>query len=179
MGENYYEILEVYPAAKLEEIETAYRMLLYKYHPDHNPDRADWAHKMTAKVVEAFQCLANPEKRKLHNFQIYCSVKKKVPEKKFMFFQKKQKQQWNEALAQFNAGVALFDRQKTKALAKFRETVRQWPEFPEALYNIGLCMVDMRKNDEARNYFKKVIALNSKDQEIQRTMRRLDELAKK
>ena len=80
MGENYYEILEVYPAAKLEEIETAYRMLLYKYHPDHNPDRADWAHKMTAKVVEAFQCLANPEKRKLHNFQIYCSVKKKVPE---------------------------------------------------------------------------------------------------
>jgi curved DNA-binding protein CbpA len=179
VAENYYEILEVYPAATLEEIETAYRMLLYKYHPDHNPDRADWAHQMTAKVVDAFQWLSNPEKRKLHNFQIYCSVKKKVPEKKFMFFQKKQKALWTNALAQFGAGVALFDRQKPKAMTKFREAVLQWPKFPEALYNIALCMVDMRKYDDARNYFKKVIALNPKDKEISRTLRRLDELTKK
>ncbi|MBN1595354.1 DnaJ domain-containing protein [candidate division FCPU426 bacterium] len=179
MNENYYEILEVYPAATLQEIETAYRMLLYKYHPDHNPDRAEWAHKMTAKVVEAFQWLSNPEKRKLHNFQIYCQVKRKAPERRFMFFQGKQKKQWELSVAHFKAGVMLFDRQKAKAMAKFRDAVLQWPKFPEALYNIGLCLVDMHKYDEARNYFKKVMGLNPKDQEIHRTLRRLDELSKK
>ncbi|MCD4812533.1 DnaJ domain-containing protein [bacterium] len=179
MDQNYYEILEVYPAAGDDEIETNYRMLLYKYHPDHNPDRADWAHKMTSKVVEAFQCLIDPAKRKLHNFQIYCPVKKKVPEKKFMFFQGKKKQQWQASMAQFGAGIALFDRQKSKAMVKFREAVLQWPKFPESLYNIGLCFVDMRKFDEARTYFKKVKALNPKDTDIQKTLRRLDDLLKK
>ncbi len=177
--QNYYEILEVYPAANQEEIETAYRMLLYKYHPDHNPERADWAHLMTSKVVEAFQCLSDPEKRKLHNFQIYCPVKSRVPERGFFFFQKKQKKQWEGARAQFGAGLALFSRQKSKALSKFREAVLQWPKFPEALYNIGLCLVDLRKFEDARTYFKKVKAVNPKDPEIQRTLRRLDALARK
>lgn len=175
---NYYEILEVYPAATNEEIENSYRMLLYKYHPDHNPDRAEWAHQMTSKVVEAYECLSNPEKRKLHNFQIYCPVKKKVPERKFWFFQKKRKKQWEMAVAQFGAGVALFSRQKSKALLKFQEAIGHWAVFPEALYNIGLCLADMRKYAEARSYFNRVRELNSKDKEIQRTLRRLEELSK-
>ncbi|MEW6516058.1 MAG: DnaJ domain-containing protein [candidate division FCPU426 bacterium] len=177
--QNFYEILEVYPAANREEIESAYRMLLYKYHPDHNPDRADWAHQMTAKVVEAYQTLSDPEKRKVYNFQIYCPLKKKAPEKRFFFFQSKQKKQWTAAIAQFGAGVALYSRQKPKALAKFREAVLQWPKFPEALYNMALCLVEMGKLEDARTYFKKVKLLLPKDQEIQRTLRRLDELGKK
>jgi len=173
---NYYEILEVYPAATNEEIETAYRMLLYKYHPDHNPDRAQWAHEMTSKVVESYECLSNPEKRKLHNFQIYCPVKKKAAERKFWFFQTKRKKQWELALAHFNAGVALFPRQKPKALLKFQEAISHWAKFPEALYNLGLCLVDLRKHAEAQMYFSRVQEMNLKDPEIKRTLRRLDEL---
>jgi len=176
---NYYEILEVFPAANAEEIETAYRMLLYKYHPDHNPDRAQWAHEMTAKVVEAYQCLSNPERRKLHNFQIYCPVKRKVAERNFFFFQKKAKAEWEGALARFNAGVALFSRQKAKALEKFNEAVQRWPKFPEALFNIALCQVDLKRFDDAKKNFEKIRALNPKDAEIQRTLRRLAELMKK
>ncbi len=173
---NYYEILEVYPAATTEDIENSYRMLLYKYHPDHNPDRADWAHQMTAKVVEAFRCLSDAEKRKLHNFQIYCPMKKHAAERKFYFFQKKKKKQWEDALLRFNAGVALFTKQKSKAMLKFQEAVGMWAGFPEALYNIGLCLVDMKKYVEARSYFHRVQEMNANDQEIRRTIRRLDEL---
>jgi curved DNA-binding protein CbpA len=173
---NYYEILEVYPAAKTEEIETAYRLLLYKYHPDHNPDRGDWAHQMTSKVVEAYGCLSDPAKRQYYNFQIYSPVKKKPPEKKFWFFQAKQKQQWELALAKFTAGVALFPRQKTKALLKFQEAISHWPKFPEALFNLGLCLVDMHKLADARGYFKRVQDMLPNDPEIKRVFHRLDEL---
>lgn len=175
---NYYEILGVFPASTLEEIENAYRMLLYKYHPDHNPDQAEWAHQMTSKVVEAFECLSNPEKRKLHNFQIYCPVKRKAAERTFWFFQKKRQKQWELALAQFGAGVALFSRQKSKALLKFQEAISHWAAFPEALYNIGLCLVDMKKYAEAKSYFTRVQQMNAKDPEIKRTLKRLDELSK-
>lgn len=173
---NYYEILEVFPAASNADIETAYRMLLYKYHPDHNPDRAEWAHQMTSKVVEAYNCLSNPEKRKLHNFQIYCPVKKKTEERKFWFFEQKKKNQWEAAVVRFNAGVALFAKQKSKAMIKFQEALSLWPAFPEALYDIGLCLVEMQKYTEARSYFHRVLELKPNDQEIKRTLRRLDEL---
>lgn len=178
MDQNYYEILEVYPAAQLEEIETNYRMLLYKYHPDHNPDRQQWAHEMTAKVVEAYQCLSNPEKRILHNFQIYCPVKKKPAERKFMFFQGKDKKAYEAALPYYTAGVALFNKQKAKSIEKFKEALVKFPKFTEAIYNIGLCLVDMRKFDEARQHFNKVKEMNPKSEEIVRTLRRLDDLTK-
>ncbi len=172
---NYYEILEVFPAATTEEIENSYRMLLYKYHPDHNPDRAEWAHQMTSKVVEAFECLSDPERRKLHNFQIYCPVKK-AAERNFFFFQVKQKKAWEAAKARFTAGLALFPKQKAKALVKFQEALGFWPKFTEALYNIGLCLVDLKKFAEARSYFRRVQEGNPKDPEIKRTLHRLDEL---
>ncbi len=176
--QNYYEILEVYPAAGREEIETAYRMLLYKYHPDHNSEREEWSHVMTSKVVEAFQCLADPKQRKLYNFQIYCPVKKQAEKRKFLFFQRKQKVQWQAALMHFNAGVVLFTRQKSKAVSKFKEAVHLWPKFPEALFNLGLCLVELKKFEEARSFFNRGKRLNPKGRETYRALRRLDELIK-
>ena len=173
---NYYEILEVFPAATSDDLDNAYRMLLYKYHPDHNPDRAQWAHEMTSKVVEAYEVLSHPDKRKLHNFQIYCPVRKKAAVRKFFFFQKKKKSDWEAALARFTAGVALFPKQKSKSLIKFQEAVSLWPGFPEAIFNIGLCLADMHKYTEARSYFNRVQEMLPKDQEIIRTQRRLNEL---
>jgi curved DNA-binding protein CbpA len=173
---NYYEILEVYPAATQEEIEAAYRMLLYKYHPDHNPEKQEWAHKMTANVVDAYQCLSNPERRKIHNFQIYCNVRRLPEERKFFFFQGKQKKAWETALALFKAGVALYDRQKSKAMEKFHEATTHWPQFPEAFYNIGLCQVDMKRYDEARSTFNKIRKMKPPLPEVERTLRRLMEV---
>ena len=176
---NHYKILEIFPAATQDEIEIAYRMLLYKYHPDHNQDNQQWAHEMTSKVVAAYQCLSDAESRRFHNFQIYSPLRKKPAERKFLFFQNNQKQQWQAALPRFNAGVALFNKQKSKALEKFKEAVKLWSKFPEAIYNIGLCYVDLKNFDEAKENFNKVLKITPKDKEIKRTLRRLNELVNK
>jgi molecular chaperone DnaJ len=63
---NYYEILEVSREATSEEIKTAYRRLALKYHPDKNPgDRM--AEEQFKKISEAYQVLAEAEKRQLYD----------------------------------------------------------------------------------------------------------------
>ena len=63
---TYYEILEVSKESTLEEIRTAYRRLALKYHPDKNPgDRV--AEDRFKQISEAYQVLADPEKRQLYD----------------------------------------------------------------------------------------------------------------
>jgi molecular chaperone DnaJ len=63
---NYYEILEVSRDATLEEIRAAYRRLALRYHPDKNPgDQV--AEKQFKRVSEAYQVLADTEKRQLYD----------------------------------------------------------------------------------------------------------------
>lgn len=37
-----------------EDVQSAYRRLVMRYHPDRNPRRAEWAHTMTTRVYEAY-----------------------------------------------------------------------------------------------------------------------------
>ena len=63
---TYYEILEVSRESPLEEIRTAYRRLALKYHPDKNPgDKV--AEDRFKQISEAYQVLADPEKRQLYD----------------------------------------------------------------------------------------------------------------
>ena len=63
---TYYEILEVSRESTLEEIRTAYRRLALKYHPDKNPgDKV--AEDRFKQISEAYQVLADPEKRQLYD----------------------------------------------------------------------------------------------------------------
>ena len=63
---TYYEILEISREAPLEEIRTAYRRLALKYHPDKNPgDKV--AEDRFKKISEAYQVLADVEKRQLYD----------------------------------------------------------------------------------------------------------------
>ena len=63
---TYYEILEISREAPLEEIRTAYRRLALKYHPDKNPgDKV--AEDRFKKISEAYQVLADSEKRQLYD----------------------------------------------------------------------------------------------------------------
>jgi molecular chaperone DnaJ len=63
---TYYEILEISREAPLEEIRTAYRRLALTYHPDKNPGDEE-AEDRFKQISEAYQVLADPEKRQLYD----------------------------------------------------------------------------------------------------------------
>lgn len=58
-----YVVLGVSPTASAKEIQSAYRQLAKKYHPDINPDNPEATEKFK-EVAQAYSILSNQEKRK-------------------------------------------------------------------------------------------------------------------
>ncbi|MEF8874810.1 MAG: molecular chaperone DnaJ [Candidatus Thermoplasmatota archaeon] len=65
--EDYYDILGVDKDASEEDIKKAYRKKAKKYHPDKNPDNTEEAREKFKKVSEAYEVLADEEKRKRYD----------------------------------------------------------------------------------------------------------------
>jgi DnaJ-class molecular chaperone len=66
MAEDYYRILGVDRSASDEELQTAYRDLARKYHPDLNPDDASAKEKFQ-QVQRAYEVLNDSKKRKMYD----------------------------------------------------------------------------------------------------------------
>jgi len=63
IGQNFYEVLGISPAASVQEIREAYRQQAFRYHPDRN--QMDLAtNKNMEKINEAYATLSDPIKRK-------------------------------------------------------------------------------------------------------------------
>lgn len=60
---DYYKILGITHNATQEQIKRAYRRLAMEYHPDKNPDNKQ-AEEKFKEIVEAYDVLISPEKRK-------------------------------------------------------------------------------------------------------------------
>jgi DnaJ-class molecular chaperone len=67
MTSDYYKILEISRDASHEEIQSAYRKLARKYHPDMNQDDPKGSKEKFQKVQEAYDIIGNPEKRKIYD----------------------------------------------------------------------------------------------------------------
>ncbi|KAL3126554.1 DNAJ domain-containing protein [Cryptosporidium hominis] len=63
---TYYDLLSVSPNADADEIRRQYYRKAKQYHPDKNPDDADAKDKFQ-KLGEAYQILADPERRKRYD----------------------------------------------------------------------------------------------------------------
>lgn len=63
--QDYYEILGIPRDAAQEQIQSAYRKLARKYHPDINKDKD--AEDKFKKISEAYEVLKDPEKRKKYD----------------------------------------------------------------------------------------------------------------
>ncbi len=172
---NYYEILEIYPAATQDEIDNAFRMALYKYHPDHNPDRPDWAHEKTAEAVEAYRILSDQIRRKIYNFLIHAKLRKQAGEEKFNIFQMGKKGKYEEALKSFKTGVELFEDDKGNSLLKFQQAYGTY-KLSDAVYNVGVIYTHTNKLSEALRSFKEAVKIDPNNPHFEKTVEKLQEL---
>lgn len=62
---DYYEVLQVHPAADPEVIQAAYRRLALKYHPDVNP--GPQAQQRMAQLNAAYEVLRDPSRRRAYD----------------------------------------------------------------------------------------------------------------
>src|SRR5437763_217298 len=64
---DYYGVLGVPRGGSSDEIKRAYRRLAKKYHPDLNKENAKAAEEKFKQLSEAYEVLADPEKRKIYD----------------------------------------------------------------------------------------------------------------
>ena len=67
--DNCYDILGVEKNASQDEIKKRFRELTLQYHPDKS--KSGNAHDKFLRIKLAYETLSNPEKRRLHDIQIY------------------------------------------------------------------------------------------------------------
>ncbi len=67
---TYYEILEISQSSTKDEIKSAYRKCIKKYHPDISTCDNEVALEITQKVIEAYSVLSDPEKRRTYDMKI-------------------------------------------------------------------------------------------------------------
>jgi len=63
---DYYSLLGIKRRATPSEIKSAYRKLVFRYHPDRNPDDGSAAAKF-AQVLEAYETLSDNAKRAVYD----------------------------------------------------------------------------------------------------------------
>lgn len=64
---TYYKVLGLGPQASRGEIQSAYRKLALRWHPDRNPDDRDRAEENMRNINEAYNHLKNPLRRSLYD----------------------------------------------------------------------------------------------------------------
>lgn len=67
---NYYDILEISENASAEVIQSAYRALAKKYHPDTYKGDLQYANSMMQTINEAYEILSDATKRHLYDAQL-------------------------------------------------------------------------------------------------------------
>ncbi|MCP5060685.1 MAG: J domain-containing protein [bacterium] len=68
---DYYQLLEIDPAAQISQVKQAYYCASRRYHPDVNrnleSDLSDHVHTISKRITEAYQVLRDPRRRRAYD----------------------------------------------------------------------------------------------------------------
>jgi DnaJ-class molecular chaperone len=64
---DYYRVLTLRRDASAQQVKAAFRRKAMRYHPDHNPGKEAWAHKKLKDIIEAYEVLSDPGRRRLYD----------------------------------------------------------------------------------------------------------------
>ncbi|KAI6189826.1 Molecular chaperone DnaJ [Aphelenchoides bicaudatus] len=71
LGKDYYSILGVSRTADVKQIKSAFYELSNKYHPDRNPNDKENASEKFQAILNAYEVLSNPTKRKEYDLGFF------------------------------------------------------------------------------------------------------------
>lgn len=174
---NYYETLQVFPNATQQEIKDAFRFLLFRYHPDHNKGKEDWAVLQTMDLVEAYHILSDPARRLHFDLMRTVKVRDEAPKKGFALFGKGKSKtlgaDMKEGVEKFKAG------EMEQALKAFRKVYDADPEFPNVGYNIAVCFLAIERLGDAQQWLQDHAAKHKDDADARTLYAKVGTLAQK
>jgi ketosteroid isomerase-like protein len=69
---TYYDMLGVVSSSTPEEIRKRWTTLIQRYHPDHFERSDGWVPDQARRLIEAYQTLKDPERRRLYDAALMC-----------------------------------------------------------------------------------------------------------
>ena len=170
---SHYETLQVTPGASTQDIKDAFRFLLFRYHPDHNRGREDWAVQQTMALVEAYHVLSNPGQRGHHDLMRSIRIRDEAPKKGFKLFGGKDDKSATVE-TQFKDGAAMFKADEyERAIQAFRKVFDADPAYPNVRYNMALCFLAIERIPEALQWMQDHVAKNKEDAEAKAVYSRI------
>ncbi len=171
---NYYEIFKLYPPIDLNQLQDAYKQLIFENHPDRNPQQQDSAIEKTMEIVEAYNVLSDPEKRDIYNFQVRTDIRKEVGELfgvKRGLLRMKTKEE-TEAEEHFLKGVALFEDKDNwnQAQHEWVQGLKLISGFVNAHYNLGVLYGYQGNFKDAVSCFERAVKYNPAEFEAKKTL---------
>jgi DnaJ-class molecular chaperone len=161
---NHYEILELSRSANQEQIDEQFRLMLYKYHPDHNPGNEDWASDQTIALLEAYKVLSDPAARAKYDFKLMFKLREKRKSGGLSLFKKKEtmaaEKLFEEALALWGQGKGV------PAAETFKKALIADPTYEDAAFNFSLLAAWLGNPSVGMELLNRVVKGGSKDPEL-------------
>lgn len=162
---NAYELLQVFPTATEKEIKDAFRFALFRYHPDHNKGREEWAVQRTMELVDAYHILTDPGRRAHHDVMRAVRLRDDKGGKKGtgLFGGGEKAKQADE---EFRRGVESYRSDEYEAALKsFGKVLTIEPECANARFNLAACFLALEKSAESLSWMSEYIGKNKDDAE--------------